>query len=158
MLRCIQFLNTPVSAFVLALCTITLAESAEPIDVDNRLELFVDDHVIGEITGDVQQQLMRPEPKEVVFVADQPWEGNSSGYYTFFQDGGVYRMIYRGWQHDEQQKAAHEEVTCYAESKDGIRWTKPNLGLVEFNGSKANNNNWDGMFSHNSTRPSHQFS
>ena len=151
MLRCIQFLNTPVSAFVLALCTITLAESAEPIDVDNRLELFVDDHVIGEITGDVQQQLMRPEPKEVVFVADQPWEGNSSGYYTFFQDGGVYRMIYRGWQHDEQQKAAHEEVTCYAESKDGIRWTKPNLGLVEFNGSKANNIIWDGMFSHNFT-------
>lgn len=28
---------------------------------------------------------------------------------------------------------------CYAESKDGIHWTKPELGLVEYNGSKANN-------------------
>ncbi len=30
-------------------------------------------------------------------------------------------------------------LTCYAESRDGIHWTKPNLGLVEVNGSKANN-------------------
>ena len=29
--------------------------------------------------------------------------------------------------------------TCYAESQDGRRWTKPNLGLVEHQGSKRNN-------------------
>ena len=28
---------------------------------------------------------------------------------------------------------------CYAESKDGVNWTKPDLGLVEFNGNKKNN-------------------
>jgi len=28
---------------------------------------------------------------------------------------------------------------CYAESSDGIRWTKPALGLVDYRGSKANN-------------------
>ncbi|HEY8665383.1 MAG TPA: hypothetical protein VIL86_01900 [Tepidisphaeraceae bacterium] len=28
---------------------------------------------------------------------------------------------------------------CYAESKDGLRWTKPVLNLVEFNGSRENN-------------------
>ena len=28
---------------------------------------------------------------------------------------------------------------CYAESKDGVNWTKPELGLVEFNGNKKNN-------------------
>lgn len=28
---------------------------------------------------------------------------------------------------------------AYAESKDGINWTKPNLGLVEYRGSKNNN-------------------
>jgi hypothetical protein len=28
---------------------------------------------------------------------------------------------------------------CYAESDDGVRWTKPELGLVEFNGSTKNN-------------------
>jgi len=28
---------------------------------------------------------------------------------------------------------------CYATSKDGIRWEKPELGLIDFNGSKKNN-------------------
>ena len=35
-------------------------------------------------------------------------------------------------------------MTCYAESKDGLRWTKPELGLFEFDGSKENNIVWDG--------------
>ncbi len=125
--------------------------AGRPIDVGNRLELFVDDYLIGKVSGDVRQQVLRPEPKEVVFVADEPWEGNTSGYYTFFQDGDLYRMIYRGWQHDNLQKAAHKEVTCYAESKDGMHWTKPNLGLFEWNGSKQNNIVWLGPGSHNFT-------
>ena len=29
--------------------------------------------------------------------------------------------------------------SCYAESTDGIRWTKPELGIIEFQGSKKNN-------------------
>jgi hypothetical protein len=28
---------------------------------------------------------------------------------------------------------------CYAVSEDGLHWEKPNLGLVEYNGSKENN-------------------
>lgn len=125
--------------------------SAEPIDIGSRLELFVDSHLIDSIDGDASQQLMKPEPKEVVFVTDQPWEGNTSGYYTLFQDGDLYRMIYRGWQHDEKMKAAHQEVTCYAESTDGIHWTKPKLGLFEWNGSKENNIVWLGPGRHNFT-------
>ena len=38
---------------------------------------------------------------------------------------------------------AKEDTTgqriCYATSKDGINWEKPNLGLVEYNGNKNNN-------------------
>ena len=33
---------------------------------------------------------------------------------------------------------------CYATSKDGISWVKPNLGLVEYEGSKKNNIIWRG--------------
>ena len=151
MIRGKQFAGISVAALLVAVSTITSAFCAEPIDVGSRLELFVDDHLIGEISGDVCQQLLKPEPKDVVFVADEPWEGNTSGYYTYFQDGDTYRMIYRGWQHDEKMKAAHKEVTCYAESKDGIQWTKPNLGLFEWNGSKENNIVWLGPGSHNFT-------
>ncbi len=126
------------SGFCLILAS-SISFAAEPIDIGNRLELFIDNHLIEKTTGDVAQKMLKPEPKEVIIVTDSPWEGNTSGYYTLFQDGDLYRMIYRGWQHDEKMKAEHKEVTCYAESKDGIRWTKPNLGLFEWEGSKENN-------------------
>ena len=149
--NCRRFSRTSTVAVLIAVSTITSAFSAEPVDVGSRLELFVDDHLIGEIDGDVRQQLLRPEPKEVVFTADEPWEGNTSGYYSYFQNDDNYCMIYRGWQHDAQKKAAHKEVTCYAESKDGIHWTKPNLGLFEWNGSKDNNIVWLTPGTHNFT-------
>ena len=56
---------------------------------------------------------------------------------------------YRGSHFDEKtQKNAHREVTCYAESTDGIHWTKPELNLFEFEGSKRNNIVWDGGGTH----------
>ena len=142
------------SLFPVLLCllmTKSVAFSAEAVDIGKRLELFVDDHLISETKGDVSRQMVRPEPKEVVFQTGEPWEGNTSGYYTVFQDGDLYRMIYRGWQHDAKMKAAHKEVTCYAESKDGIHWSKPKLGLFEWNGSKENNIVWLGPGTHNFT-------
>lgn len=113
---------------------------AEPVKVGDRLELFADDFLVEDLTGDLSRHVHQPEPKEVVFTADAPWEGNTSGYYTLFQDGDLYRMIYRGWAHDpENHKELRPEVTCYAESDDGINWRKPNLGLFEWEGSKENN-------------------
>ena len=140
-----------VATLFVLLLTATTVFSGEPVDIGSRLELFVDNHLIGEIKGDVHQHLIRPEPKEVVFETGKPWEGNTSGYYTVFQDGDLYRMIYRGWQHDEKMKAAHKEVTCYAESKDGIHWRKPKLGLFDWNGSKENNIVWLSPGTHNFT-------
>ena len=88
--------------------------------------------------------MTQPTPQDVALVTDKPWEGNTCAYYSVFQDGELYRMYYRGSHH----KPAHEEVTCYAESKDGITWTKPNLGLFEFDGSKENNIVWNGIGTH----------
>lgn len=122
---------------------------ADAIDVGQRLELFVDDFLIADLQGDAKQHLVLPEAQDVVFETGEPWEGNTSGYYSFFQDGDMYRMVYRGWQHDEAKKAAHREVTCYAESKDGIHWVKPELNLLEWKGSKANNIIWLGPGTHN---------
>ena len=124
---------------LMVLCFGVSAPCAEPVDIGNRLELFVDDYLIDKIEGEIHQQLIEPEPKEVVFVADESWEGNVSGYYTVFRDGDIYRMIYRGWELVYGGKAIHGEVACYAESKDGIHWTKPDLGLFEWKGSKKNN-------------------
>ena len=135
----------------LFLCVTLVAGAfcAEPIDIGSRRELFVDDHLVSQWQGGARAQLHQPRPEEVVLVTDQPWEGNTCAYYTIFRDGDLYRMYYRGAHYDERtEERAHREVTCYAESKDGIHWTKPNLGLFEFNGSKENNIVWDGIGTH----------
>jgi hypothetical protein len=123
----------------------------QPLDIGSRRELFVDDFLIDSLKG-ARQVLQKPTPHEVVLTADRPWEGNTSAYFTLFQDGDLYRMYYRGSHFNEKtKKAAHPEVTCYAESKDGIHWTKPDLGLFEFGGSKQNNIVWTGEGTHNMT-------
>ena len=140
-----------VRSLSLTVCCVvtTLLSAAEPLTIGSRLELFVDDFLIADMTGDVRQRLHQPEPGEVVLVTDKPWEGNTSAYYTIFQDGDLYRMYYRGSHADPAtQRSLHPEVTCYAESRDGIRWTKPELGIVEFEGSKANNIIIKGLGSH----------
>jgi hypothetical protein len=126
--------------------------AASPIDIGPRLEPLFDDHLIDKLRGDIRLQLHRPEPREMVFRTEKPWEGNTSAYYTIFEDDGLFRMYYRGANWDTgKKKATHPEVACYAESRDGIHWKKPNLGLIEFNGSKANNIVWDGIGTHNFT-------
>jgi hypothetical protein len=70
---------------------------------------------------------------------DEPWEGTYSNYNSIFKDGDIYRMYYRGWHRGTKGEIGHPMVWCYAESRDGIHWAKPDLGLFEFNGSKHNN-------------------
>ena len=124
-------------------------QSPGTIQIGSRRELFVDRALIEEIKGEAQLHVHQPEPGEVVLVTDKPWEGNTCAYYTIFQDGDLYRMYYRGSHWDENaKKATHREVTCYAESKDGIHWTRPNLGIVEWEGSKENNIILDGLGTH----------
>lgn len=130
------------------------ADTPEVVDVGSRLELFVDGYLIDRIEDGARLRLHHPEPREIAKVHDKPWEGNSSGYTTVFQDGDLYRMYHRGAHllyPDGKATPTHPAVTCYAESRDGIHWTRPELGLFEFEGSKANNIVWDGVGSHNFT-------
>jgi hypothetical protein len=132
-----------------------LATAEDPpeqaLDLGSRRELFVDDHLLAQLGG-AELKLHRPVPREVVLTCDAPWEGNTSAYYTLFQDGDKYRMYYRGAHFDEAtKKPAHPEFACYAESPDGLHWQKPKLGLFEFNGSQENNIVWAGKGTHNFT-------
>jgi len=108
----------------------------DPIPLGERRELFVDQFLIAELKG-ARLQLHHPQPAEKVLTTDQPWEGIYSGYFTVIQDGDQLRMYYRGL--PEAKHSLSTEVTCYAESTDGIHWTKPNLRLFEVKGTKENN-------------------
>ena len=135
-------------AVVLVLGVACSAVIGQPVDIGGRLELMVDDHLIESMTGEARLQLHRPERREIVFRTDAPWEGNASAYQSVFQDGDLYRMYYRGCHYREPRVPSgpaaralefHAYYLCYAESEDGIHWRRPELGLYDFKGSKANN-------------------
>jgi hypothetical protein len=126
-----------------------LAPADDPIEIGARRELLVDDFVIESLDGEAALRLHRPAPREVAIVHDEPWEGNICFYHTVFRDGERYRMYYRGAHHNWETRRVTHQVVCYAESQDGISWEKPELGIVQFNGSTKNNIIWDGLGSHN---------
>ena len=141
-----------VASAMLTLSRDAMTQAVSPIDISNRLELFVDDYLIDEMSG-ATQRLHHPQPQDVACVHDNPWEGSTCGYKTVFQDGDLYRMYYRGshviYTTEGFDNDHHPQVVCYAESRDGIHWTKPELGLIAFDGGKQNNIIWEGMGSHN---------
>ncbi len=142
----------PKSVCLIAACFLLLvaspANGQEPLNIDRRLEPLVDDYLIDELDG-AEQVLHQPTAREVAIDHDVPWEGNTSTYHVVFQDDDVVRMYYRGSHYDvAARKATHAEYVCYAESDDGIHWRRPELGLVEFQGSKANNIVLEGIGTH----------
>ena len=124
-------------------------ETTETLDIGSRLELFVDEYLIESMDG-VKLKLHEPRSAGKILAFDQPWEGNVSWQLSVFQDGGLYRLYYLGRSAPEYARKSalkpgevlipdHPYFLCYAESRDGVNWTKPDLGLYEFNGSKQNN-------------------
>ncbi|WP_233200438.1 hypothetical protein [Blastopirellula marina] len=123
-------------AVVVSAVTSGLAE--EPLKLEGRRELFVDQTLIGSLDGSAEMVLHVPHDEGEVFKFDKPWEGLFAGYVTMLYVDGKYMLYYRG-----MPKAGSDgttiESTCYAESTDGENWTRPNLGLYEYDGSKDNN-------------------
>ena len=115
-----------------------LVEAAEPapVEIGSRRELFVDELLIGGLQG---TRLKLHEPQRLPRNA---YPARPTGHYaTVIQDGDLYRLYYRGdkipgahWR-DGWTRYHDQEVTLYAESRDGYRWTKPDLKryqLAEF--------------------------
>jgi hypothetical protein len=133
----------------LLLPAIALAEAVpaiKPLDIASRWELFVDDYLVAQQTG-VALKLHDPIKQEIVLTTDQPWEGPTCAYFTVIQDGKKVRLYYRGSAGGSDH--SDDQVTCMAESDDGIHFTRPKLGLIEAGGTKDNNVIWRGVEAHN---------
>ena len=118
---------------------------------DPNLHLFVDTTEIHQLVN-LERFVNSPRFDRVVLQADEPWElgyGAAAWGSVVKESDGRLRMWYMLFD---------ARCYCVAESDDGLTWHKPNLGLVEFRGSKDNNifckldpdaphgelNNWDG--------------
>ena len=115
------------------------------INVGSSRQLFVDGHLIQRMDG-VRQVLHHPIRREVVIKPEHPWEKYGVSYLVTFKDGVRFRAWYRVDAAAFGKRRRHD-MTAYAESTDGIHWHKPELGIIEFEGSKKNNLVWDGAAS-----------
>ena len=106
-------------------------------EIGSRRELFVDHYLIDRLRG-VHLQLHEPRPAEQVIRIDRPWENEFNYGYKVFQEGGVYHLFYLARTTLPAEQRFRRAIS-YARSRDGIHWEKPNLGLVEVDGSRENN-------------------
>jgi len=122
---------------LLSTAALSAQEAEKSIELLDRRELFVDSWLIDEMDSS-QLVLHAPVDEGPVVRFDKPWEGEFCGYCTVIRDGELFRLYYRG----RPEKGADGdigEVTCYAESRDGLNWTKPNVNQFVINGQAKNN-------------------
>lgn len=87
---------------------------------------------------DATLSVNRAMRREKVLTLDRPWEGNGGTYASVIKDGERYRMYYQTCTLTADERIPQIHV-CYAESRDGLHWETPSLGLCEWNGSRDNN-------------------
>ncbi len=138
-----------VLAVWVALIPVAVNAEIEARDIGGRLELFVDTYLVERFEG-TSLQKAEPVPGEHVLAFDRPWEGPFCGYVSVLQNGDFFQAYYRGLR-TAGKDGSDAEVTCYAESRDGLAWERPNLRLFEVGGTLDNNVILSGMapFSHN---------
>jgi len=140
-----KHLSSPLASGLVLLAAIGpgLAKAAEKGlgDLTGPWQLFVDDYLIEEMQGVVRTyHPFDKHPANPVLKPERPWEGIAvflhGNTVLPSENGKGYRMWYHAWHHD---KPAYMYLNLYATSENGIDWERPNLGLFEFEGSKANN-------------------
>jgi hypothetical protein len=108
------------------------------VPIGNRRELFVDTELVDAFRGSARLELARPVDAGVALRFDRPWEGAFSNYVTVIRDGARLRLFYRG-EPTAGDDGNSGEVTCVAESADGLSWTRPQLDQYEVRGVRPNN-------------------
>jgi len=72
-----------------------------------------------------------------LLVSSRSYEDRSLGYVNVIREGGRWRLWYETVDHTYKTDA--DIYLCYAESSDGVKWERPDVGRVEFEGNRRNN-------------------
>jgi hypothetical protein len=140
--KSLSIIRTTIAAvFILNFCQskAALSKSNTTPSLDSQWQLFLDDFIVARATG-FDRVVHRPRAMGVVIPADKPWETTAVAPGFFMRrDDGTFVAFYTAiwWVPDRESKTQPDRAqqytpaTAYATSKDGIRWEKPNLGLME---------------------------
>jgi hypothetical protein len=95
--------------------------------------LFLDPATVRH-SENAELQVNPAQQREIVIHHDRPWEQSMiTLFLTVREEEGKLRMWYIC------RDKANQPNVAYAESTDGVQWTKPNLGIVDYAGSTDNN-------------------
>jgi hypothetical protein len=102
----------------------------------NVPQFFFDDTLIEDAARIVRRWLPASIYPDPILRPDKPWEGRSLTLYgsVLPNPAGGYYMYYSLFNPPDPHS-----LVMLATSVDGFNWIKPELGLVEYNGSKDNN-------------------
>lgn len=117
-------------------------EPTAAIAIGSRKQLFVDEMLI-ERKHNLDLTMNTPHPTgELLVTADEEWEKGGEVYLfssVLKEADGRVRLWYDLLTPTGAGPYDHERCVCYAESPDGIHFTKPRFGLHEKRGSRDNN-------------------
>ena len=108
-----------------------------PARIGNGPQLMVDDYLVAESRG--LRQVFHPARKpssEPILSPDRPYEGHAllvENSARYNQEKKRYELAYRHVNYDKTR------YRLLAVSEDLLSWEKPDLGRVEFDGSRSNN-------------------
>ena len=126
-----------------------------------RRHLLLDARIVEGVEN-AELALGTVEKHGPLFGEDKPWEKRFDNLYAnidYDDEERTYKCWYspfivdnssRGMPLEQRKEVKYraprnrEMGICYATSTDGLTWNKPELGLVEYEGSKANNILWRG--------------
>jgi hypothetical protein len=119
---------------VLAVAARSPVTAGEPLVIGSETQVLVDDYIVESMNGLARRvNPLVKHPANPVIRPDQPWEEKSAVPISAFYDEDL--KLYRMWYRPGPGKFN----LGYNTSKDGIAWDKPALGLVDFKGSRENN-------------------
>ncbi len=96
--------------------------------IGNKKQYFWDYNFADKTKTTARLVMHKPVKKDAVIVHDEPWEGPEAIYHNIIKDGDIYRMYYLT-RCEEVNGLIVPGRVCYAESRDGMHWHKPALGL-----------------------------
>ncbi len=138
----------PTSFFLTGLLTLgmsTLSPAAEAFDQTRAVTLFAFDTVAIPFSQNLKLEMRSPQkhPANPVLRRSAPGTPDAQGvqfYGSIIKEDGKYRLWYVAFDDDHENRVASSRWrAAYAESADGLNWTKPNLGLVKYKGNRDNN-------------------
>lgn len=124
--------------FIAFIISPKIVQAAIPLAIDDKKQVFIDGRFVKEPRG-VELRVHKPRKTgQIVIACERPWEERFGQYHSVLYENNTYHMWYTAYGRKDSNAVPVRSI-AYARSSDGIKWEKPDLGLVEIYGTRKNN-------------------